>query len=102
MSIRDGLSRNRRVYERRARQIEQPAQPLLPPQPSTTWDEPQAFAPISSPEFFAAPQQALPAVSFSLSAPPPGQAEADPAQSLLRALGEENRFVSQNLHGEDS
>ena len=104
MSIRDGLLRNRRVYERTlGRREPQPGQFHLPESsPPDIGFQPQIppetflLAPALSQE----PEGNEQAGAFSLtSSPPSGPEEA--ADFLLRAIEREGRFVSQNLQGEE-
>jgi len=107
MSIRDGLARNRRAYERyfgRSERAEQSGEVRLPESREAT---PRDFAePFAQPAASPAPAF-LPEASafeqvggFSLTSIP----ESDPAQAaehLLREIEREGRFISQNLQGED-
>jgi len=108
MSIREGLSRNRRVYNRllgqRERREEETGIRLPERGPDALTNPFEAVAPqmfsLSSglqPEASASGQT----VSFSLGqAAPPDPEEA--AEHLLRLLEREARFGPQDLHGEET
>ena len=102
MSIREGLSRNRRVYSRmlgRGRDEElrlpETGAESLTYQPAPIEPETFSLAPALSPE--PADGQAS---SFSLTSSPESDAD-EAANYLLRAIEREGRFVSQNLQGEE-
>jgi len=108
MSIREGLSRNRHVYDRLLgqRELREETEEIRLPErgPDTLLNPFEEIAPqtvsLSSglqPEAASSGQT----VSFSLGqAAPPDHEEA--AEHLLQLLEREARFGSQDLHGEEA